>query len=173
MSNFENFLFIAVLISRIGDIGTTYLATPKLKLEANPFARKFRWPFALASLLLCLLPYYSPPLAIIALVASLLVSASNASKLWVIRAMGEDRFYNLMIDLAGNSKVVPSVMCMLAPPIFISMLSGSLMFFYPDPTDWGYYFAYGIATYALVMFIYGPLFYFKLRRRAMQQRTSE
>ena len=172
MSNFENFLFIAVLVSRLGDIGTTYLATPKLKLEANPFARKFRWPFALASLLVCLLPYYSAPLAIIVLVASLLVSASNASKLWVIRAMGEDRFYNLMIELAGNSKVASSVMCLLAPPIFILMLSGALMFFYPDQSDWGYYFAYGIAAYALVMLIYGPLFYFKLRRSAMQQRIG-
>ena len=35
-------------------MGSTYLATPTLKLEANAVVRKLRWPFAFLPLLLCL-----------------------------------------------------------------------------------------------------------------------
>jgi hypothetical protein len=43
----DHFLCVVMLISRIGDITTTYLATPTLKLEANPIMRLLRWPFAI------------------------------------------------------------------------------------------------------------------------------
>jgi hypothetical protein len=168
---FEDYLCVAVLISRLGDIGTNYLATPKLILEANPEARKFRWPFALATLSVCFLPYYSAPFAIIVLVASLLVSASNAGRLWWIRVMGEERFYQLMLEMAGLSRPAPSIICILLPPFFIFLLAGLLLFFYPSPSDWGYYCAIGIASYAFVLTVYGPLFYLKLRNTARRRHT--
>jgi hypothetical protein len=31
-----------ILAVRLGDIGTTYLLTPNLKLEANPLLRRFQ-----------------------------------------------------------------------------------------------------------------------------------
>ncbi|HEX9454278.1 MAG TPA: hypothetical protein VGA27_07955 [Candidatus Binatia bacterium] len=169
MPRFEDFLCVAVLISRLGDIGTTYLASPKLILESNPLARKFRWPFALATLTVCFLPYYSAPFAVMVLVASLLVSASNAARLWWLRVMGEERFYQLMLELAALSKPLPSIICILIPPFFIFLLAGLLLFFYPSPTDWGYYFACGVASYAFVLTLYGPLFYLKLRKTAVRQ----
>ena len=64
----EHLIALLVLVSRIGDVGTTYLITPTLKLEANPIARKLRWPFAIATLALAFLPYWSVPLALIVLV---------------------------------------------------------------------------------------------------------
>jgi hypothetical protein len=170
---FEDYLCVAVLVSRLGDIGTTYLATPRLVLEANPVARRFRWPFALATLSVCFLPYYSPPYAVMVLVASLLVSASNAARLWWIRVMGEERFYRLMLELAALSKPMSSILCILIPPFFIFLLAGSLLTFYPNPSDWGYYFACGIASYAFVLTVYGPLFYLKLRKTALQSQAAE
>jgi hypothetical protein len=41
-----------LLLARLGDIGSTYLATPNLKLEANVLARRFKWPFAWLTVLL-------------------------------------------------------------------------------------------------------------------------
>jgi len=170
---FEDYLCVAVLISRLGDIGTTYLATPKLILEANPVARRFRWPFALATLTVCFLPYYSAPYAVMVLVASLLVSASNAARLWWIRVMGEERLHQIMLELAALSNPISSILCILITPLFIFLLAGSLLFFYPSPSDWGYYFAYGIASYAFVLTVYGPLFYLKLRKTALQSQAAE
>src|SRR5262249_19699539 len=56
--NFQHVLALLILIGRVGDIGSTYLATPRLTLEANPFVRRLRWPFGVVSLGLCLVPYY-------------------------------------------------------------------------------------------------------------------
>jgi hypothetical protein len=33
-----------LLLARIGDVGSTYLISPTLKLEANPIIRRLRWP---------------------------------------------------------------------------------------------------------------------------------
>jgi hypothetical protein len=162
--HFEHFLFILLLFSRLGDIGTTYALTPKMKLEANPIAKRFGWPFALITLLVCFVPYYSPEIAIILIVISLLVSASNASKLWLGRILGETKLYELLLKAAKESKPVPSTIRIALPSLFIFVLAALLFMFFPSPHDWGYYFAFGIGGFALVLFVYPPLYYFKLRR---------
>src|SRR5437773_11506825 len=88
----EHLLCALIFISRLGDIGSTYLITPKLKLETNPIVRKLGWWFAIATLAVCLVPYYSTAMAIIVLVPSLMVSAANAGKIWVARAFGEGAY---------------------------------------------------------------------------------
>jgi hypothetical protein len=45
----EHLLSALILLSRFGDIGSTYLATPKLKLEMNPPLKKFGRGFAMAT----------------------------------------------------------------------------------------------------------------------------
>jgi len=47
LNNLDHFLCIMLLISRLGDIISTYLAIPKLVLEIKPVIRKLRWPFAI------------------------------------------------------------------------------------------------------------------------------
>ena len=44
------------------------------------------------------------------------------------------------------------------------MLAGLLFFFYPDQSrDWGFYIALGVLGYAVVLAVYGPQFFFRLR----------
>src|ERR1051326_7172442 len=78
----EHLLCTLIFVARVGDIGSTYLVTPKLRLEANPIIRKLGWWFAIATVALCLIPYYSTAMAVIVLVPSLLVSAANTGKIW-------------------------------------------------------------------------------------------
>jgi len=159
------FLFIALLIARIGDVLSTYLVTPTLKLEANPIVRKLRWPFALATSLVCFIPFYNTAIAIPFLVVSLMVSASNCSKIWVARAMGETKYYELMKECAQRSSALSAVLFLLSPCAFVLILGGLVLLFYPDPThDWGFYIGVGIIAYALVLAIYVPKFFFHLRK---------
>jgi hypothetical protein len=44
---FVHILARLVFLSRVGDIGSTWLVTPKLLLEANPFVRRLGYRFAL------------------------------------------------------------------------------------------------------------------------------
>jgi hypothetical protein len=141
MSHFkiEHILCGLILISRIGDIGSTYLVTPTLKLEANPIVRKLGWKFAWLTLLVCLVPYYSTGAGVIVLVPSLLVSASNTSKIWFIRAYGESEYQDLLRKLAKRSKLSHALAAVIASSLFVALAGLVLILLCPDPMrDWGF-----------------------------------
>ena len=77
--------------SRAADVWTTYLVSPTLKLEANPVARRFGWKFALLTVFVGLVAYASPPMGVALLTTSFLVASSNASKIVMAKAMGEEQ----------------------------------------------------------------------------------
>jgi hypothetical protein len=169
-----NLVALMLLLARIGDVGSTYLATPRLKLEANPIARRFRWPFAALTLFAAAIPYYSVPMGIAVLVASLLVSASNFSKLWLVRAMGEHEYHRLVVRMAGQSKVPASMLFILAPAVCMAAIGWLLLYFYPNPeTDWAYGFAFGFFGYALAIAIWGTRAFFQFRREGIEGSSAQ
>jgi hypothetical protein len=92
----DHVLFVLLLISQIGYIGTTYIAKPNLKLTDNPLILKFRWPFvALVSILIPFIACLNNRVALMLFVFFLLVSASNASKMWMMRVLGEEEYLQL------------------------------------------------------------------------------
>ena len=101
----EHLLCAIILFARLGDIGSTYLATPSLKLEANPIMKRLGWWFAIATLFICLVPYYSTGLAVVVLIPSLMVSAANMGRIWFARAYGEAETHELIFRLARKSKL--------------------------------------------------------------------
>jgi len=149
--------------SRLADVWTTYQVSPALKLEANPLVRRFRWGFALTTVLVGFLPYFSPPLGVIVLTASFLVAASNAGKIVMAKALGEDELAALMRRVMLETPPWPGLLFLVTPGIFIAALGGSLLVFYPSPLQWGYYFAQGMLVYALAIFVWYPVSYFRIR----------
>jgi hypothetical protein len=170
-NNLEHSLAILVFISRLGDVGTTYLATPNLKLEANPLVRKLRWPFALFTLVLCLVPYFSTALAVVVIVVSLLVSVSNSQRLWLVRTIGEDSYHDLLLAAAGKAEMPGAMVMLLLPGLFMTVLGVFVLLLYPDPNyDWGFWVAIGMFLYAFVLILYGPLSFFRLRKKSSGNR---
>jgi len=166
---FENLLCVLILLSRLGDIGSTYLITPKLKLETNPIARKLGWWFAIATVFVCLVPYYSTALAIVILVPSLMVCAANTGKVWFARAYGEDNYHELILNVARRSRLSHALIPTLVAAIFTALIGLILLMLSPDPTNWGYWFAQGFLAYAFVIGFYGSLFFVRLFRRAKRE----
>lgn len=161
-----------LLISRLGDIGSTYLASPKLELESNSVIRRFRWPFAVLTILVFIVPYWDIGSGIVLMVASLLVAASNSSKIWLIRAMGETEYYALMVRMAARAKPVPSLIYSLMPALFMSILGETVMYLYPsEHTDLGYHVGLGILGYALVVAFYGPTTFLRYRKASQLQQA--
>ena len=166
---FEHLLCGLILISRLGDIGSTYLLTPNLKLEANPFVRKLGWWFAAATSLVCLVPYYSTVLGIVVLIPSLMVSASNTSKIWFVRAYGESEYYELLLHVARKSHLSHALLPTVVAAMFTAGIGLVLLLLSPDPTkDWGYWFGIGFLVYAFVIGFYGCLSFVRLFRKAQQ-----
>lgn len=161
-----------LLVARLGDIGTTWLATPTLALEANPVARKLGWWFALATVLICLLPYYSLPFSLVALMLSLLVSASNASKVWIVRGIGEREYAALLRDVARRTRRVHALASVLGASGFIALAGLTVLLFYPDVAEWGFWLGAGILSYACAIAFHGTAFVLRVFREASREQPA-
>jgi len=162
----EHVLCILILVSRIGDIGTTYLITPTLALEANPIMRRLGWRFALLSLAVCFVPYYSVYAGVMILVPFLLVSAGNAGRIWVARTIGEDETKAFMLRVAAASKLRYALSGVVASAAFLVLLGGVVVVLCPDSDDLAHWVGLGIIAYGLVVGIYGSLYSVRLFKQA-------
>ncbi len=169
-----NHVIAALLfVSRLGDIGSTYLITPTLRLEANPIVRRLGWRFAIATLAVCVVPYFSVPLGVMMLVPSLMISASNSARVWMARTLGEMETKALMVGIAGRSRLSHALAAVLASAAFSALLGVVVLLFYPDAgEDWGFWIGAGIIVYAASIAIYGTLYMRRLFREAARQEAT-
>jgi hypothetical protein len=161
-NNFKHILCFLILISRLGDIISTYLVTPTLKLEANPVVKKLGWRFAWLSVFVCLVPYYHTGVAVIILVPSLLVSASNIGKVWFVRTMGETEYSELVLGLVRRSKFSHVLFGIFLSSFFIFLAGLVLLFLCPDTQNWGWWFGIGIVTYGIAMASWYSIYFCRL-----------
>lgn len=163
-ARWEHVLCGLLLFARIADLGTTWLVTPRLLLEGNPIVRRLRWPFGLLTLLVCLLPYYHTGLAFSALVTFLLVSASNARGIWFVRAIGEERYLQLLREAAAGSSLGSALVGMLLPAGFFLLIGNLFLLVSQGWGDWAAWGALGLFLFAAVTSIYGSLSMHRLFR---------
>jgi len=157
-ANLSHVLCGLLLISRIGDVATTYLITPNLILEANPIMRRLGWRFGLLTLGACFLPYFNVPISVAALVAFLLVSASNARSVWFVRTIGEKAYAELILATMRKGKLSHALASVAASTFFLALVGGTIMFFYPSPDgDWGFWIGFGVLIYASAVCLHGTL----------------
>jgi hypothetical protein len=168
-ANFNHFLFVFLLISRLGDVVSTLIATPQLKLESNIIARKLGKPFMLLTILVSFIAYYSAYAAIILLVPSLLVSAMNIGKIWMMRTMGEDRYSALIADLARKSKPIHPVITNIASALFFSLIGFLIFVLYPDENSYGFAVATGFVGFGFAIALHGTVSYLMLFYRLRKQ----
>jgi Na+-transporting NADH:ubiquinone oxidoreductase subunit NqrB len=158
----DHFLFVVLLVSRVGDILTTYVATPNLKLEGNPIVRRLRWPFAVVSILIAFIAYVDLGLALTAAGLFLLVCASNAAKMWMMRVLGEEEYLKLYSSMVQRATFTFSLTCLWAPSFFIFILG---MAMYAFTGEAGHSVADGFFLYAFAIGFYGTFSYLRSRRK--------
>jgi hypothetical protein len=167
--SFKLILAFLILLSRLADLGSTYLVSPKLELESNVVMKRLKWPYAFLTLFVFVLPYWSVGAGIVVMVASFLVAASNSSKILMARTLGESEYRSLIVATAARAVLIPSLIYTLLPALFMVILGWVVMYFYPNPeVDLGYYVGLGIVGYAMVVAIYGPLTFLRNRRAGIK-----
>lgn len=174
-THFEHCLAALLLVARLADVVSTRIATPTLRLEANPLARKLGWPFAWATLLVCLLPYYEPwgpVMALALIIVSLFVAASNFSRAWVMRAIGEEEY--LAFTLRAYAKTRPAAVyaSIAAWCVLTASVGLLLMLLYPQPDEWAHYFAWGIWAYVIAIAVHSSLFARRMFRASAVSREA-
>jgi hypothetical protein len=165
----EHVLCVLVLISRLGDVVSTRLATRTLKLEANPVARRLGWWFIIATLALCLVPYWNPGAGVMIFVMSSFVASSNTGKLWAIRALGEDEYRRHLLRVVRKTRPLYALSAIAVSAAFILLVGMTQILLAPGPAEgWGYWFGMGIVGLALALFVHGSLGYLRMYREAGQ-----
>ena len=162
-----------LLLARLGDIGSTWLATPNLKLESNPIVRRLRWWYAWATLLICLVPLLSPGVGAALTVASLLVTGSNLSKGWLMRSLGEDGYLFLMHQTAARSSLPVALGFVLSSAAAVALVGWLLLLTSGGEETWAYWGATGILLYAGAVAFYGTISAARLFRTVREARQDE
>lgn len=155
----------ATLVSRLGDIGTTFLVSPTLKVEANPIARRLGWKYIFATAAVALIPYRSIHGGIIVLTVSFLIAALNASEAMLARFMGEEKYAALNREAIQTMPVFLGLSLLCLPAVFFLMLGVVMLLLFPESgNNWGFDIAVGTMLCALALFVFYPIRFFSERR---------
>lgn len=92
-------VLMLLIVARGADFFSTWIATPDLRLEANPVARWLGWKWGVGVNVLIVLGvavWLLPAVTITT--TSLLVAARNFQAAWISRTMGEQAYRNWLAD---------------------------------------------------------------------------
>lgn len=162
--NWEHTLAVVLFLARAGDIGSTFLMTPSLRLVSNPIARKLGWPFILLTLGLCAMPYYNTAYAMILIAWSLFATASNLSRAWIVRGLGEAEYIRVLHQAAAARPLREAIALVLASSGALGFAGLVLFGISGGPSMWGAVFAAGIILYACATGMFGCAFIRRLYR---------
>ncbi|MST93775.1 MAG: hypothetical protein EXS33_00625 [Pedosphaera sp.] len=156
------YFLAAIVFARGMDFLSTWIATPRLKLEANPIAKFLGWKWGIAlNVLLAPLLACWPLAAVIVGTTSVLVAARNFQSAWLMRAMGEDEYRRWMCDRMHEGSLRLFVTCLLAQTFLVAMVGAVLIWFTAQLVPFGI--GVGIVGYALAVGFYTLLSVWRLR----------
>lgn len=165
MPIFYHCLFVVALIANAGVLWTSWLLTPNSKLLLSPIYPRFIWVSRIVIMLTAAFAYWSPALSVILTTMFLLLAGGYASQISIVRALGEDAYLKIAITHASEESIFKGLFYRLLPFAFYGLLAGTMFFFFPSDTTWGFYIATGIAYYALAIFASRIRIFFQLRKR--------
>lgn len=159
-------IFAILIFARGMDFLSTWIATPNLKLEANPIARKLGWRGgAVLNLALCFGFALWPLPAIVIITSSVLVAARNFQSAWLMRLLGEDQYRFWIRERMAETGKGLYVFCLVSQTLLIASVGGILIYF-SDLHLIPFAVGTGIVTYAFAILFFSSLSLFHLRRSA-------
>ncbi|MFM1769931.1 MAG: hypothetical protein RJA22_2460 [Verrucomicrobiota bacterium] len=161
----DYFLFLGLLaLGRGMDLLSTLVATPNLRLEANPIMRRLGWRGSLLVNVVTCLGFALWPLpAVIISTTSLLVAARNFEWAWLMRSMGEEDYQAFIADrLAVTPRSL--VFLSLFGQTFLFALVGLGLVLFSGGQFWGFATGAGMLGYAGAVFLYSGLSLWRRRR---------
>ncbi|MBI5387864.1 MAG: hypothetical protein HZA90_24645 [Verrucomicrobia bacterium] len=154
-----------LLFARGMDLLSTWLATPRLALEANPIARRLGWKWGLPfNVVVCAVFAAWPLPAVIISTTSVLVAARNFQSVWLMRTLGEEAYRQWMVERIHETQPVLYLGCLLAQVALFGTVGGGLMFFSRDWVPFGI--GTGILAYAVAVLLFTLISLWRIRRES-------
>jgi hypothetical protein len=155
-----------LLLARGSDILSTWVATPRLILEANPVAKKLGWKWGIpANALFCLVLALWPLPAIIIATTSVMIAARNFQSAWVMRTLGEESYRLWHRERLEEGGLRLFVFCLFAQAVLTAAVGVALICLSPV-TAVAAAIGWGILAYTIAVVFY-TLFSLWRRRRSL------
>ncbi|MFT4587685.1 MAG: hypothetical protein ACI8QF_001780 [Limisphaerales bacterium] len=152
-------------LARVADFLSTWIATPSLAMEANPFARWLGWKWGiLFNLTLCVGIALWPFGSIVLSTASVLVASRNFQSAWLIRAMGEQNYATMIAVEGGKAGRGLYAFCMLSQAALVALVGAAVIYFSRRDLI-QISIGGGIVAYGFIVGFYSLLSVWQIRRR--------
>ena len=159
-------MVLLLMFSRGTDILSTWIATPNLKLEGNPIAKKLGWRWGIpVNIAMCFGMAFWPVTAIAISTTSVLVAARNFQSAWLMRSMGEENYRDWHVSRIQETRITLYLFCLAGNTLLAAAVGVAVIYFSGDlliPLAIGL----GIVTYAVAVAFYTILGVWRLRRAA-------
>ena len=166
-TRYYGILFVLLVVSRGMDFLSTWVATPNLVLEGNPFAKKLGWKWGiLLNFVLCFgFAFWSLP-AIVICTSSVLVAARNFQSAWLMRSLGEEVYREWHVRRVEETRISLYLFCLGGNTILTAVVGIVIVIFsgierHAFVTQG---IGFGILAYAVAVAFYTLLAVWRLRR---------
>jgi hypothetical protein len=146
------------------DLLSTWVASPRLELEANPLLRRLGWRFGVAAKILLgpALAFWPFP-AVIVITTTVMVAARNFHSAWLSRSMGEARYRCWMTERVAGTHFGLYLFCLFGETSLVALIGAAVAFFGQE--HWASLgLGFGLMTYSLAVVVYSLPFAWRLRR---------
>jgi len=127
-------LMVLLLVFTRGiDILSTWIASPNLELEGNPFIKFLGWRWGIIFTLgLCFGMAFWPASAIGIATFSVMVASRNFQSAWLMRTMGEERYHQWRVARIRETPIVLYLLCLAGHTLPIAALGFAVAFYGSD-----------------------------------------
>ena len=166
----DYFLLLLLLVFARGmDFLSTWIATPNLVLEGNPFAKKLGWRWGLLFNIVLVGALALWPLsAIVVATASVLVAARNFQSAWLMRSLGEDAYREWHVQRVRETRVTLHLFCLAGNTVLTAVVGAALIGF-SKPWQVPFAIGMGMVAYAIAVAFYSLLAIWRIHRATKRE----
>ena len=159
-------LLLLLAFARGVDFLSTWIATPNLVLEGNPFAKKLGWRWGLLFNIVLVGALALWPLsAIVVATASVLVAARNFQSAWLMHSLGEEMYRRWHIERVQETRITVYLFCLAGNTLLTAGVGAALIYF-SNLRLVPFAIGMGMVTYAIAVAFYTLLAIWRIRRAA-------
>ena len=165
-------MILLLAFARGMDFLSTWVATPNLVLEGNPFAKKLGWRWGgIVNIGMCVGMAFWPATAIAVSTMSVLVASRNFQSAWLMRTMGEERYREWHVARIQETPITLYLICLAGNTLLVGAVGFGVMFYATNVRATSligvvapFSIGMGIIGYALAVAFYTMLAVWRLRR---------
>lgn len=156
-------MVLLLAFARGMDFLSTWVATPNLVLEGNPFAKFLGWKWgAVLNIGICFGMAFWPATAIAVSTMSILVAARNFQHAWLMRSMGEEHYREWHVARIQETRITLYLFCLAGNTLLTATVGAGVIYF--GRTIVALSIGMGICGYAAAVAFYTLLAVWRLRR---------